>query len=638
MKKVTPFATSSRFPVLAAALLGLAMPVLAQEQVTKEEFPVAKRDYSPYVDQNFPNRVFWGDTHLHTSYSTDAGMIGCRLGPDEAYRFARGEEVMSNTGQRAKLSRPLDFLVVSDHAENLGLAPMIATSDPILLKTEVGKLWHDMVKAGKGFEAFGDWIRRGSTTGKDPINSPEMMRTAWEYIVKAAEKYDEPGRFTAFIGYEWTSTPGGNNLHRNIIFRDGGQLASRVLPFSGYDSADPEMLWKWMQVYEDKTGGRMLAIPHNGNLSNGMMWMTETMSKKPFDRVYAETRARREPLVEVTQPKGTSESHPALSPDDEFANFEIWDRSNLGGNQATTKEMLPGSYARSALKIGLALEEKLGVNPFKFGLIGSTDSHTALSTTTEDNFFGKTPGTEPSPKRWEHVAIPAMKPELVTRGWALGASGLAAVWARENTRESLFDAMERKEVYGTTGTRMLARVFAGWDFTAGEVSRPDFAAEGYRRGVPMGGDLRDAPAGKAPAFLIRALRDPDGANLDRIQVIKGWLDAKGETHERIYDVAVSDGRKIDAQGRCKTPVGNTVDVANASYTNTIGAPLLSAYWKDPSFNPKERAFYSVRVLEIPTPRWTAFDAKFYGIKMDPKVPMTTIERAYTSPIWYTPGK
>ncbi len=438
------------------------------------------------------------------------------------------------------------------------------------------------------------------------------------------------------IGFEWTSTPQGNNLHRNVIFRDGGALASRVLPLSAYDSFDPEKLWEWMQSYEEKTGGRLLAIPHNGDVSGGMMWMTQTFSGKPFDRAYAETRAKREPIIEVTQPKGTSESHPTLSPDDEFANFEIWDKSNLGGNIAITKEMLPGSYAREALKNGLALEAKLGANPFKFGLIGSTDSHTALSTAEENNFFGKTVGTEPSAHRWEHAAIPALKPELVTKGWALGASGLAAVWARENTRESLFDAMERREVYGTTGTRMTVRLFAGWDFAPEEVNRPDFAGEGYRRGVPMGGELAKASEGKSPVFLIRALRDPDGANLDRVQVIKGWVDAQGETHERIYDVAVSDGRKIEADGRCKTPVGNTVNVPDASYQNTIGTPVIGTYWKDPDFNPKLRAFYYVRVIEIPTPRWTAFDAKFYGIEMPKEVPMTLHERAYTSPVWYTP--
>jgi hypothetical protein len=628
--------TARRQTALALLLAGLASAVAAQEQVTREEFPAPVRDYSPYVDQDFPNRVFWGDTHLHTSYSTDAGMIGCRLGPDDAYRFARGEEVQSSSGQRARLSRPHDFLVVTDHAENLGLAPMIASSDPILLRTPVGRKWHDMVKAGRGFDAFGEWIEEGSTSGKDPIGSPEMMRAAWEVIVASAERHNEPGRFTAIIGYEWTSTPGGNNLHRNVLFRDGGELARRVLPFSAYDSPDPEALWNWMQDYEDRTGGRLLAIPHNGNLSNGLMFAGETLGGKSFSRAYAQTRARREPVVEVTQPKGTGETHPFLSPDDEFADFEIWDKSNLGGNQATTREMLPGGYARAALQQGLAFEAKLGVNPFKFGLVGSTDSHTALSTTGEDNFFGKTFGVEPSAQRWQHVAIPAMKPELVTRGWELGASGLTAVWSRENTRSALFDAIERREVYGTTGTRIVVRLFAGWDFESADTLGPDFAAQGYRRGVPMGGELGPAPVGKAPRFLIRAMRDVDGANLDRIQVVKGWLDRKGTKHERIYDVAVSDGRSIGADGRCRTPVGDTLDRANASYRNTLGAPLLSAFWEDPAFDPRERAFYYVRVLEIPTPRWTAFDAKFYRVEMSPEVPMSVQERAYTSPVWYTP--
>jgi hypothetical protein len=463
-----------------------------------------------------------------------------------------------------------------------------------------------------------------------------MARSAWDDIVHAAERYNQPGSFTALIGFEWTSTPQGNNLHRNVIYRDGGERALRVLPLTSYDSPDPEMLWKWMQTYEETTGGRVLAIPHNGNLSNGLMFATERLSGKPFDRAYAQTRARREPLYEVTQPKGTGEAHPALSPDDEFSSFELWDKSNLAGNTATTKAMLPGAYARAGLEAGLALDARLGANPFKFGMVGSTDSHTGLSTSAEDNFFGKTPSTEPSAHRWEHAAIPAMSPELVTKGWALGASGLAAVWSRDNTREALFDAMERREVYATTGTRISVRVFGGFDFTAADVNRTDFAADGYRRGVPMGGDLRHAPAGRAPAFLIRAMRDVEGANLDRVQVIKGWLDAAGKTHERIFDVAVSDGRKLDAQGRCKTAVGSTVDVAQASYTNTIGAPFFGVYWRDPAFDAGERAFYYVRVIEIPTPRWTAFDAKFYGVQMAKEVPMTLQERAYTSPIWYTP--
>lgn len=625
--------------LLTLTTLTVVVPVPAQtnEPQSKVNLPAQPRNYSPNVDVKIPTRVFWGDTHLHTSYSTDAGMVGNRIGPDEAYRFARGEQITSSTGQAAKLQRPLDFLVVADHAENLGLAPMIAASDPILLKNATGKKWHDMVKAGNGFEAFRDWIDSGSTTGKDPIDSPEMMRSAWDVVVKAAEKYNQPGRFTAFIGYEWTSTPNGNNLHRNVIFRDGGALAAQVVPFSAYDSPDPEKLWQWMQAYEDRTGGKLLAIPHNGNLSGGMMWMGEMMSGKAFDKTYAETRARREPVIEITQPKGTSETHPALSPNDEFANFEIWDKSNLGGNQATAKEMLPGSYARQALKAGLAFEQKLGANPFKFGVIGSTDAHTGLAAVEENNFFGKTPSTEPSAERWNHPAIPAIKPELITRAWALGASGLAAVWAQENTRESLFDALARREVYGTTGTRMTVRLFAGWEFTQQDLYRADFAANGYKRGVPMGGDLRAAPAGKAPVFLIHALQDLNGANLDRVQVVKGWVDAKGEIHERIYDVAVSGGRKIGTDGRCRTAVGNTVNLANVTYSNHIGSPQLSTHWKDPHFNPKERAFYYVRVLEIPTPRWTAYDAKFYDVKMPKEVPMILQERAYTSPVWYTPG-
>ena len=585
--------------------------------------------------KDFPTQVFFGDTHLHTSYSADAGMAGASLGPDEAYRFALGEAVTSNTGQPAKLSRPYDFLVVADHSENLGLAPMIASSDPLLLKNPTGKRWHDMVKAGKGNQAFGEWISNGSTTGKDPINSPEIMQSAWSSIIKAAEKYNQPGKFTAFIGYEWTSTPDGNNMHRNVIFRDGGDRAAQVLPFSSYDSQDPERLWAWMQGYEDKTGGRVLAIPHNGNLSGGMMWAAQTVSGKPYDRAYAELRARREPIIEVTQPKGTSEAHPALSPSDEFANFEIWDKSNLGGNRAVAKEALPGSYAREALKNGLAIEQKLGANPFKFGMVGSTDAHTALSTVDEDNFFGKTTTTEPSAERWNHAAIPAMKPELTTFGWALGASGLAAVWARENTRESLFEAMERREVYGTTGPRMSVRLFGGWSFADDDAQSRDLAKLGYAKGVPMGGTLSKAPAGKAPSFLLAAMKDAMGANLDRYQVVKGWLDADGKTHEKVYDVVWSDNRKLGADGRLPA-VGNTVDAVNASYTNSIGAAELKAVWTDPEFDPKLRAFYYGRVLQIPTPRWTAFDAKRYGLKLPKEVPLSVIDRAYTSPIWYNP--
>jgi hypothetical protein len=495
-----------------------------------------------------------------------------------------------------------------------------------------------MSKSGKGYEAFIEWVN--SPFGKgDPVGNPDMARAAWDDMLKAAATYNAPGAFTAFIGFEWTSHPSGDNLHRVVVFRDGADRAKQVLPMSAYDSENPEDLWKYMTTYEQKTGGRLLAIPHNGNLSNGRMFEPQKFKGGTFDRDYAVTRARREPLVEVTQAKGTGESHPFLSPDDEFSDFELLDVSNLQGSAPKEKSMLATEYAREALKRGLKYESELGVNPFKFGMIGSTDNHTGLATTEVDNWFGKAHILEPSAERYRDVLIRSqVDPKLSITGPQLSAAGLCAVWARENTRESLFDAMARREVYGTTGTRLLVRVFAGWDFTADEVDRPDFAAEGYKRGVPMGGDLRAAPAGKSPTIMIRALRDVDGANLDRLQIIKGWLDAQGQTQERVYDVAVSDGRTIDANGRCTTPVGNTVDVANATWTNSIGAPLLLGYWQDPNFDPRQRAFYYVRVIEIPTPRWIAYDAKFYGIKLPEGTQTILQERAFTSPIWYTPGQ
>jgi hypothetical protein len=600
-----------------------------------------KIEYSPYPSKTFPNRVYFGDTHLHTAYSTDAGMVGCTLGPEEAYRFARGEEVIQSHGLKAKLVRSLDFLVVSDHAENLGLAPLIAESDADLLATAFGKKVHDLVKADRGPEAYMAWIVRMNAR-KDPLKNDKSARTMWQRLTAAAEKYNEPGRFTAFIGYEWTSMPGGNNLHRNVIFRDGKDRADQTIPLSQYDSVDPEDLWKWMAAYEEKTGGRVLALAHNGNLSNGLMFDDITYTtKKALSKDYAERRMRWEPLYEVTQMKGDGEAHPQLSPNDEFADFETWDKGSFGP-EAKTRSMLLREYAREAYKRGLAYESELGVNPFKFGLVGSTDSHTALATSREDNFFGKVEPLAPSahPDRmYEVVAgrVPnAEGKDLKQFAWQTSASGLAAVWARENTREAIWDAMKRKEVYATTGTRLLVRVFGGWGYSESDLDRSDFAEYGYKNGVPMGGDLKQAPRGKAPAFLVRAVRDADGANIDRVQIIKGWLDKDGKTHEKIYDVAVSDGRKIGKDGRCKKAVGNTVNVKEASYSNAIGDPFLQTFWKDPDFDPKQKAFYYVRVIEIPTPRWTTYDAKVFGVKIPKGAPTSVQDRAYTSPIWYTP--
>jgi len=610
-----------------------------------EDVSIGKPEYSPFLYDNYPRRPYWGDTHLHTSYSTDAGMLGNVLGPDEAYRFARGEVVVSSLGVRARLQRPLDFLVVADHAENLGLAPMIGESNPDLLQTDFGRKIYDLVKAGKYGEAYALWGGH-MAEGDDPLKGEDALtRSIWERITRSAEQFNDPGIFTALIGFEWTSSPGGNNLHRNVIFRDGKNMADRVLPFSNYDSDDPEDLWKYMARYEEKTSGQVLAIPHNGNLSNGLMFDVETLTaKKPLDNDYAEQRMRWEPIYEVTQIKGDGETHPFLSPNDEFADYGTWDKGSFGP-QPKTEAMLPREYAREALKRGLLFEEKLEINPFKFGLIGSTDSHTSLATIEENNFFGKATLVEPGAgkERYEEMITGFLQepggPDITIRHYKALSSGLAAVWAVENTRAALFDAMKRKEVYATTGTRIAVRVFGGWNFTEADVQRPDFARTGYTNGVPMGGDLSppsDGTEAKAPAFMIRALRDPDRANLDRVQIIKGWLDNEGELHERIYDVAVSDGRKIDKKGRCKKTVGNTVDVKNATYTNSIGDALLMGFWKDSDFDPKERAFYYVRVLEIPTPTWLTYDNKFFGIDLPKDALMVHQERAYTSPIWYSP--
>ncbi len=624
--------------LLSVVILATPASVFAQDvHVTPETANRVETHYSPYVGRYFPQRVLWGDTHLHTSYSVDAGFVGNRnVGPDEAYRFAKGEAITTTTRQTAQLKRPLDFLVVTDHAENLGLMPMIIRSDPALLAHPVGKKWHDMVNDGRGMEVMTEWGLANSS-GENPIENEDILRSGWNEIVDAAERHNQPGSFSAIIGFEWSAIPGGNNLHRNILFRDGADVARQVLPFSAYDSIDPEDLWKWMAMVEEKTSGQVLAIPHNGNVSNGLMFDDVTLTtKRALDADYARTRSEWEPVVEVTQPKGTGEAHPFLSPEDEFADFELLDAGNLGGTADKEPDMLRREYAREALKRGLSFGQALGVNPFKFGMIGSTDSHIGLSSTEEENWFGKTSKLEPAPERWEDQALPSIDPELAIMGYQIAASGLAAVWARDNTRAAIWDAFKRREVYATTGGRMLVRVFAGWDFEEDELHLPDFDEVGYERGVPMGGDLSAAPAGTAPRFLIRALRDPDGANLDRIQIIKGWLDPAGTTHERIFDVAVSDGREINAEGRCEAPVGSTVDVAAASYTNTIGDPLLGAYWEDPTFDPNQGAFYYVRVIEIPKPRWTAYDAKFFGIEMPDDVAMTVQDRAYTSPIWYTP--
>ena len=601
--------------------------------------------YSPWADRSFPSKVFWGETHLHTGLSLDAGLFGNTTGHDTAYRLARGEQVIASSGQPVKLSRPLDFLVITDHSDMMGIATDIQRGAPNILANPKGKEWAEGFSKGgqaaaeAAFDLIGNFAQ--GTVPAELLNqySPgaPIYNGVWEKIIETAEIYNEPGRFTALIGFEWTSVPKGFNLHRNVILRDDGNRAEQVVPMvtlPPVGSTDPLELYKWLENYEEKTGGRALAIAHNVNLSNGWMFPVDrTYAGGRVNKEYVTLRAKWEPLYEVTQIKGDGEAHPSLSPDDEFADYGTWDVGNLDISELKTPDMLPGEYAREALKQGLALKKKFGVNPYKFGMVGATDSHTSLATAEEDNFFGKSTSVEPSATR---VAHPFVKSALgAFEGDSLLASGYQGIWATENTRAALFDAMERKETYATTGSRMLVRFFGGWDFDKDDLRSRQPAFIGYEKGVPMGSDLATAPNGKSPTFMVFALRDPIGANLDRIQVVKGWMDSRGDLQEKVYDVTWSGDRQPDANGKLP-PVGNTVDIEAANWTNTIGASELATIWTDPDFDANESAFYYVRVLEIPTPRWVLYDKVRLGAHIPEGVELIHQERAYTSPIWYTP--
>ena len=632
--------------VLAPASAQYAADPAATQQVMKG------RPYSPYADRAFPTDVYFGDTHVHTALSADAGGGGTKLLPRDAYRFARGEQVVSNTGQPVKLSRPLDFYMITDHSDGMGVITDIFGGAPNIMADPVGRVFHDAFNAGgeQAARAAFELTRRFSQG-----EIPEAMnyqpgnpafRRVWDDIIAAAEEFNDPGRFTTFIAFEWTSLVSGNNLHRNVIFRDGPERAGQVEPYTTtppIGSPNPRDLWAWLQNYEDKTGGDVLAIPHNGNLSNGMMFALqddfrgEGQAAAPLDADYAEQRQKWERLYEATQIKGDGETHPLLSPTDEFADFETWDMGNLDLSEAKTPEMLAGEYVRSGLQRGLLLDAKLGVNPFKFGLVGASDTHTGLTTPDNDNFFGKFTAYEPNPERANHLSKENVANGAELYSWQYISAGLTAVWATENTRGALFDAMERREVYATTGPRMRVRFFGGWGFAPGDAFRRDLALRGYTKGVPMGADLPAPTEGaKAPTFLVYALRDPIGANLDRIQIIKGWLDADGNPRERVYDVAWSSDRTPDANGKLP-PIDDTVDLDIPSWTNTIGASELGTVWTDPDFDPPLRAFYYARVIEIPTPRWTAYDRVKFELDLPEDIPLKTQERAYTSPIWYTPA-
>lgn len=662
---------------ISAACPPVRLVLLGASVVFSSSLLGADTPYSPPIANDYPNRVLWGDTHVHSYLSPDAFTFGNRgVTPEQAFRFARGETVTSQNGLQARLSRPLDFLLVSDHSEFLGIFPKVFSGSDDIVNTPLGKRWTSYIQQNKVNNVLMEFgvlsmgkdhlehtlqqldampeIDLDADTLRDESQSeiPATVRQSiWDNVGAVADQFNEPGRFTAFIGYEWTSMPGGNNLHRNVLFRDSAERTSKVLPFSSMDGGDPEELWAFLAEYEKSTGGRALAIPHNSNVSNGMMFAEVTLSGESLSKDYAQRRDRWEPVIEVTQIKGDSETHSFLSPNDEFADYETWDKANLAFSAPKEEHMLKYDYARSALKIGLAQQADLGANPFKFGMLGSTDSHTSLATADEDNYFGKMTSAEPVKDRATRSFFPvaSSSDQIQQDQWESAASGYAAVWAKDNTRAEIFDAMQRKEVYSTTGPRMTVRFFGGWDFDADAAYRPDLASYAYRNGVPMGSDLkpqsqdaenqpRSARSNSmplnAPQFIVAAQRDPQGANLDRLQIVKGWLDDEGNTHEKVYNVAASDGRKI-RKNKVKS-VGNTVDASTATYRNSIGDAELVAVWVDPDFDATQSAFYYARVLEIPTPRWTNIDEVYFGSPAPEAAPKWTQERAYTSPIWYTP--
>ena len=603
--------------------------------------PVNKKSDAEVKSTAYPEQVFWGDTHLHTANSIDAFGFGVRLGSGDALRFAMGEEVTATGGLKAKLDRPLDFLVIADHSDGLGATKALYDAPRFLIRDPVLKRWHDLMHEGPdgSQRAMAELIDRVARN-----DLPEAMRPSeesaarqkkiWTAHTDVVERYNQPGKFTAFMGFEYTLMPGGNNLHRVVMFRGDKKAADQVMPYSSITGTRTEMLWDYMDNYEKLTGDKALAIPHNSNVSNGLMFELTGPDGGPMSAEHARRSAAKEPVVEITQIKGDSEAHPFLSPNDEFAGYGVagWELGNLPMSQTKTNAMFAGEYVREALKRGLQIEARTGVNPYKFGVIGSTDSHTALATGDESNFFGKHSGNEPNPKRvMEAQNIGASTGRI---GWHYLAGGYAGVWATANTRAAIFDAMMRREVYATTGPRMKVRLFGGWDFAAADL-KGDWVKAGYARGVPMGANLKGAAKG-APSFIVFALKDPVGGNLDRAQVVKGWVDASGRLQEKVYDVIWSEPARRKLSGGKLTPVGDTLNVATASYTNSIGAPELMTVWRDPDFNPRHRAFYYVRVLEIPTPTWPAYDAVRYKLKLGPEVRVKSQERAYTSPIWYVP--
>lgn len=628
----------------------LSLTVMACDQAPSNQTekqndkPITQADTSPSAP-SIPQEVYWGDLHVHSRLSMDSFSFGNdNLSPEDAFRFAKGEAIQAHTGVMAQLKEPLDFLLVSDHAEYLGVIASVIDKKHGIQNTALGQRWEKWIAEGRAADVLNEFVsmidnagtsKADTETLKKEMNYPddEFFNTVWNEMTQMAERHNEPGKFTAFTGYEWTSMVDGDNLHRVVLFRDGPEVTRNIVPISSIDSTDPEYLWAQLAAYEKETGGQVMAIPHNGNISEGRQFSGFRNNGEPFNTAYAKMRIRWEPVVEMTQVKGDSETHPLISPDDEFADFENWDETDIANTpypEEKLKEIVTGGYARPSLKAGLAHEEKLGVNPFKFGMIGSTDSHTVMATADSDNYYGKFVDSEPTPDR-----LTSKMGGILWDNRLLSASGYAAVWAQENTRASLFDALKRKEVYATTGPRIVLRFFGGWDYTEADLNHAQMAQIGYDKGVPMGGDLSTAQ-GKAPRFLITATKDPNGANLDRVQIVKGWLDANGQTQEKIFDVSWAGERTLNSITGKLPAIGSTVNVQTASYRQDIGAVELATLWEDPEFDASQRSFYYVRVLEIPTPRWTTYDAARYGLELPKDVPAIIQERVYSSPIWYTP--
>jgi hypothetical protein len=578
---------------------------------------------------NPDNNVYFGAVHVHTSWSFDALTNGSKTTPMDAYAWAQGKPITGSGGPDMQIKTPLDFYMVSDHAEYMGVFNQMSNPESPISKTKIAK-GVNSPDANVRLQTFAGILRDMSAGKRDPqLSDPKLAHTVWSEIVKAADANYVPGKFTTFAGFEWTSNPQSRNLHRVVVFRDTAHLPELVL--SALDSDDPESLWKWMDDQRAK-GSTVLAIPHNGNASDGLMFDTVKRNGQPIDAAYNETRAANEPLYEITQIKGTSETHPDLSPTDEFAGFEQWDYTLSADAKRPTHRK--GSFARQALLDGLSQVASGAGNPFKYGFIGDSDTHNAAASNEEFNYTGKFAFENDAKARL--TGLPGQPEAQKKQVEEFSSGGLAGVWARENTREAIFDAMQRRETFGTTGPMMKVRFFGSFDYAADDIKKADFVKVAYANGVPMGSDLKPG-SGKVPTFLVMALKDPKSGNLDRIQIVKGWVDAAGTQHEKIYDVAWSGTRKIGPDGKLP-PVGNTVDVKAATYTNDIGAAQLAGGWTDPDFKPAEQAFYYARVIEIPTPRWSTYDAVRTNMAALTGVPASIQERAWSSPIWYLPGK